>query len=106
MGWSRRLDGSRPLKVGYLARQYPKNGFFEEIKTSFPRIYNKMRIWKVRGRGLPGRQNTPTPRGSIFKLSIIDHRGTAIESIIMAYCGSIIDYCCSIIDYCSSMIEY
>ena len=28
-----------------------------------------MRIWKVRGRGLPGRQNTPTPRGSIFKLS-------------------------------------
>ena len=49
MGWSRRLDGSRPLKVGYLSRQYPENGFFENIKTSFLRIYKKCGFGKSGG---------------------------------------------------------
>ena len=63
------FDFDRNAKNFRAREVVPENGFFENIKTSFPRIYKKMRIWKVRGRGLPGRQNTPTPRGSIFKLS-------------------------------------
>ena len=49
MGWSRRLDGSRPLKAGYLSRQYRENGFFENVKTSFLRIYKKCGFGKSGG---------------------------------------------------------
>ena len=49
MGWSRRLDGSRPPKSGLFVEIVPEKRFFENIKTSFLRIYNKCGFGKSGG---------------------------------------------------------